>query len=143
MRRGRGAAVTLGLGALLGLASLVGCRDYGSAPPPPGEPPPLSFAADVQPILSSRCVACHAAGGLASFMPLTADQARANLVGQGSVTFPGELRVAPGDPDASVLYHRVAGTGVFGSIMPPPPSPPLEAGQVALIRDWIAQGARE
>lgn len=118
---------------------LGGCQDRGIEPPQP-EQEPVSFSGAIQPIFSARCLACHAPGGIASFMQLTEDQSYASLVDQPAVFSEGK-RVAPGDPDASALYNRVAGTGVSGGRMPPPPTSALDGEDVELIRLWIAEGA--
>ena len=51
------------------------------------------------------------------------------------------LRVAPGDIDGSYLINKLIGGGAQfeGDIMPP--SGALPAGQIALIRTWIQEGA--
>src|SRR6266404_7782319 len=48
--------------------------------------------------------------------------------------------VVPGNADASPLYRRVA--GLQTPIMPMPPVAPLKAEEVALLKDWIDQGAK-
>ncbi|HET8934673.1 MAG TPA: PQQ-binding-like beta-propeller repeat protein [Polyangiales bacterium] len=49
------------------------------------------------------------------------------------------LRVAPGNPDASLLQQKVSGTPPCGDAMPPGGS--LEPAQVQQIRSWIERGA--
>jgi ankyrin repeat protein len=51
---------------------------------------------------------------------------------------PGTRRVVPGNSDNSFLYHRVAGSD-FGLQMPP--TGPLRAEQIQIIKTWIDQGA--
>src|SRR5258708_40198210 len=48
--------------------------------------------------------------------------------------------VIPGDAAASPLYRRVA--GLQKPIMPMPPVAPLKADEIALLKDWIDQGAK-
>ena len=48
--------------------------------------------------------------------------------------------LVPGDADGSLLYKRVA--GLEKPLMPMPPVPALNAQEVALIKDWINQGAK-
>ena len=121
------------------LAGLQACSDEGVAPPPP-EPAHISYAADIQPIFEARCVTCHAPTGQASFLDLMADQSHANLVGVDATVYPGSKRVVANDPEASVLYNKVADTGVFGGVMPPLGTT-LTPAQVILISTWIDQGA--
>ncbi len=127
------------LATAVGLVCLAACSDEGVAPPPP-DPLPVSFAQDIQPIFDNRCVGCHVAGGQAPFLVLVGNQSYTNLVGVAATVYPGSQRVVASDPDASVLYNKIADTGIFGGVMPPV-SPALPTDQVAIIRDWIAQGA--
>ena len=51
------------------------------------------------------------------------------------------LRVAPGDPEASYLIHKVDGrAGIVGSRMPQG-GPFLSTEQIDVIRSWITAGA--
>ena len=43
------------------------------------------------------------------------------------------------DPDASAIVMRIENTGACGTQMPP--TLPLSAAEIQLIRDWITQGA--
>lgn len=126
----------VGLLALTALAA--GCSDLGDPVAPPDTTPAISFAADVQPLFTANCVGCHGAGGNGG-LDLRAGQSRANLV---SVTSPnyGAVRVVPGDPDASVLYDKLTGGGVYGQAMPPTGTS-LPAAALETIRQWIADGA--
>jgi hypothetical protein len=85
---------------------------------------------------------CHFSGGIASFLVLVEGESYDNLVDKQASLSDAKL-VEPGDPDASVLYNRVADTGVFGGRMPQPPSAPLAPEDVELIRLWILEGALE
>ena len=51
---------------------------------------------------------------------------------------PGVRRVVPGSSENSFLYHRVAGMD-YGLQMPP--TGPLRAEQIGIIKLWIEQGA--
>lgn len=68
-----------------------------------------------------------------------------NLVNKPSLQSP-LLRVAPGDLQASYLYHKMAGTfmqvGGSGTLMPLASSAQLTAEERALIEDWILNGAK-
>jgi hypothetical protein len=52
-------------------------------------------------------------------------------------------RIAPGDPEMSLVIQKVEGLAVCESSrrMPPPPKPALTAEQIETIRVWIAAGA--
>ena len=50
--------------------------------------------------------------------------------------------VAPGDPDASYLIHKLEGrAGIVGLRMPLNGPPYLTPGQILVIRRWIELGA--
>jgi len=49
--------------------------------------------------------------------------------------------VVPGDAAASYLVHKLEGTGICGVRMPLG-RPALSAAQIAAIRTWIDEGAR-
>jgi hypothetical protein len=48
--------------------------------------------------------------------------------------------LVPGDANASLLYKRVA--GLQQPIMPMRPIPPLTPAEIAILKDWINQGAQ-
>ena len=64
----------------------------------------------------------------------------AMLVNAPSVEAPTLLRVAPGNPDASYLIQKIEGTAAVGGRMPLN-GPPLPAETIAVIRQWITDGA--
>jgi len=106
---------------------------------------PVNYALDIQPIWDLKCVAgCHTAGGAATAGPLLNDGAsHAALVDKQSPTV-AMLLVAPGDPDGSYLWHKVAGTqndvpNGGGARMPIGPA--LSDDELDLIERWIAEGA--
>jgi hypothetical protein len=112
--------------------------------------PPVSFAADVVPILLARCGGCHlkdsaGAGGLS--MGTMAQFAYQTLVDQDTVLANptcGDLkRVDPmnHDPMQSSLYVKLIGPSC-GKQMPAGMMPvPLTPEQIELIGRWIAEGA--
>jgi hypothetical protein len=90
------------------------------------------------------CVQCHNAGGARFAAGLNLERAVAygQLVGVSSSERPGVLRVAPGDPDASYIVHKLEGRAdIVGVRMPRGTGPFLTEGQMAVIRRWIAEGA--
>jgi len=102
------------------------------------EPYAVSLPSDVQPIFDSRCVTCHGgSGGLF----LTSGQAYSNLVNEPS-GYNDLERVVPGKPDSSVLYLKVIGDDEVGDRMPQNQQP-LNDLQLAQIKFWILQGAKE
>lgn len=111
---------------------------YVPKPPVPGEPIDTAyFAAEVLPIFLARCWICHPPMG---GMDLSAEEAYNSLVSVTSSNHAPALRVAPGDPEASVLWNKVSFTEVYGLGMPPDGTV-LAPDELATIRDWIEQGA--
>ena len=138
-------------GAVLLLAGAAwGCAGDGSALDQgmlAGDEPTL---ANIQAkVFGVICVNCHVPGGPGDFMTLdSAENSYAHLVGQPSLEIPRLLRVARGDPDASYIVWKIEGQGprgeeIAGERMPPPSAgePALPAETIALIRQWIADGA--
>jgi len=85
------------------------------------------FTAKVEPLLTARCVACHGGGAKLNDFDLTT---RAGLLKGGK----HGVDVIPGNAAASRLYQWVA----EGKM---PPDRRLEAGDVAVLKQWIEAGA--
>jgi len=103
-----------------------------------------SFEKDVLPILNNYCVMCHLPGAEQGGLGLYPD-AWVRLVGKPSAQSP-LLLVEPGSPDRSYLYIKLieSGESVGGSgLLMPIQQPPLDQHQIAMIRLWIEQGAKQ
>jgi mono/diheme cytochrome c family protein len=100
----------------------------------------VNYVAEIQPIFSSRCIACHIGAGAPQGMKLDAANSYDNIVNVPSKEVPSLMRVEPGDPDNSYLVQKVEGTAAEGERMPLGQTP-LTAAQIALIRRWISEGA--
>ena len=92
-------------------------------------------------VLRPNCGPCHTArafGGLS--MPRASDGLEA-LVNRDATTAAcaGRRRVIPGDPDNSVLFQKISGVNMCGSLMPP--SGALSGADIEKVRSWIEQGA--
>jgi hypothetical protein len=93
-----------------------------------------SFAKDIQPMLNQSCMPCHAGGKDArGSYDLTS---YAGTMGNGLDSIPNTI---PGNADSSILYLRLT-----GAVPPQMPKgrPALNAGQLATIKKWIDQGAK-
>jgi hypothetical protein len=121
-------------------------------PPPPESPAALPeqgpLTSQVLGYLVGNCVHCHnGSNGAASSFDLRPEVALSNLIDQptaSSATAAG-IRVAPGEPDQSVLYLALAGnrTGEVKD-MPPLGVAVRDARAALLLRDWIdALGTEE
>jgi hypothetical protein len=119
-----------------------------SPSPSPSPTPTGSLFEQIQTtIFSTTCVDafCHDAVTMSGGMVLVEGQSYDNLVGvtpqNAAAAAAGFLRVDPGNPDNSFLLVKLdTPAPVFGSRMPFLKEP-LSATQIALINDWIAQGA--
>jgi hypothetical protein len=90
------------------------------------------FKQQILPIITSNCASsgCHDAGTRANNVQLTD---YASIVNTG--------RIVSGNSASSKFYRLIATTNP-GDIMPPPPRSPLSAAQIALVKKWIDQGAK-
>lgn len=95
---------------------------------------PVSFQKSVRPLMDAHCVMCHSADAKTSGFEATTVAA---LLKGGKKAGPA---VVPGKPDASPLVDYL--TGKRQPRMPKE-MPPLAAGEIATIRSWIAEGAKD
>lgn len=102
----------------------------------------VDFESQIQAIFTSRCINCHNAATAPHNLVLESGQSHSRLVNVASAEVPSLMRVKPGDPDNSYLVQKLKGTAAVGSRMPPPPRDPLTAQDIALIRQWISEGAK-
>jgi hypothetical protein len=93
-----------------------------------------------QNVFTPACTGCHAGAGAPQGLRLDAGNSYAMLVGVPSVEVRSVLRVAPGNPDASYLVHKLEGSAAVGARMPLG-GPFLDAATIAVVRQWIAAGA--
>lgn len=116
---------------------------------PPGrvENETISFSGRIQPIFTPTCTVCHSPGGVADLsgiaLQLTEDVAYDLLVNQASVQDESFTLVVPGDSASSLLFLKInSNSPPIGDRMPLFSSV-LSADEIALIRDWIDQGAMD
>jgi hypothetical protein len=141
-RRAWGLAASL---LLLGSLSTACFSEHTTAPAGGGV---VSFANDIQPILSGSCAFsnCHGTNANPGGRPmvLTTGQSYANMVGVFAVELTTMQRIRAGEPDNSYLIHKIQGThrgiGGSGERMPLSGSP-LSQTQINLFRSWVAKGA--
>lgn len=88
------------------------------------------------------CAGCHP--GVNPAIDLRSGHSYDSLVNRAALEDPSYAYLVAGDPQKSFLYLKVAGFGDAGQVGGRMPfgQPPLGADQVALLRNWIAQGAR-
>jgi len=103
--------------------------------PPTGKPcnpDTVYFQNEILPLILGNCgiSGCHDAATAEDGVIL---DSYANIMNTGDVK--------QGDPNNSEIYENITETDP-DKIMPPPPSSPLSASQIALIKKWIEQGAQ-
>src|SRR5262249_35591215 len=100
----------------------------------PSAAEPVDYLRDVKPLLKARCYACH--GALLQKARLRLDTAE--LIRKGGRSGPA---VRPGKSGESILIEAVTGNG--RRRMPPEEQgEALSERQIALLREWIDQGAK-
>lgn len=103
-----------------------------------GNEPAVSFSQDVQPILEKNCLSCHQAGGsgyVASGF---------SMVSHGDLmkgTNAGPMVIA-GDVEGSNMLVLMEGRADPSISMPHGSMDPVPASDIATIKRWIAQGAK-
>lgn len=114
-------------------------RPIGENPqPPPGGA--VDFALLQSTIFTPICITCHAGGAAPLGLRLEPGVSYAMLVDVASVQVASLKRVAPGDPDASYLVHKIEGRAAVGARMPLG-GPPLPQTSIDNVRQWISVGA--
>ncbi len=89
----------------------------------------VSYKDDIMPLFRANCVGCH--GPAQQMAGLRLDR-------KSSAMKAFTRRIVPGSSSNSFLYHRIAGSELGPQM---PPSGPLKPEQIALVKDWIDQGA--
>ena len=109
------------------------------APAVPADPPTIDFNRNIRPILSDKCFTCHGPDAATRKTKMRLDiESAAKIELRG-----GRHSIVPGDPDASEIYRRISSDNK--AVRMPPAylgREKLTAREIALIRDWIAQGAK-
>jgi hypothetical protein len=97
---------------------------------------PVDFDREVRPILSDRCFACHGPDEKRRMANLRLDTEDGLFAHRSGYDI-----VAPSDPARSRLVARISGAG-FPRMPPPQAAPALTEAQIAVIRQWIEEGAK-
>lgn len=112
-----------------GIAMLVGCVLAASAIA--GE---VDYSRDIKPILATHCYKCHGPDKQENGLRL--DTAAAGILGGDS-----GAAIVPQKADESLILQAIQGTSSEISKMPPE-GDGLTADQIALLKQWIAEGAK-
>lgn len=127
-------AVRLASGYLLVCCAMMGLARADDPAGKPVEPAaaPVSFHRQVMPILQRHCQGCHQPAKAQGKLDLTAFEAMSKGGQNGAMWEAGK-------PEESLLIDQISGE----KPLMPPNAPALAAGDVELIRRWIAEGARD
>ena len=99
---------------------------------------PVLFSTHIRPVLARSpggCTGCHGTSATSGFNLTSYDSLR----GGGQVS--GDGIVVPGNPCDSILYQKLGPAPPFGARMPYNGPPFFSSDDLALLRDWIAEGA--
>ncbi|NOY43120.1 MAG: DUF1553 domain-containing protein [Planctomycetes bacterium] len=97
---------------------------------------PIDFSRDIRPILSDNCYHCHGPDGESREADLRLDLREDAVSDLG-----GHAAIVPGDVAQSVLVSRIVSDDADERMPPPDSGKELTAEQIALIRQWIEEGA--
>ncbi|MCB1097676.1 MAG: PSD1 domain-containing protein [Verrucomicrobiae bacterium] len=97
---------------------------------------PVDFNRDVRPILSDKCFFCHGPDAHKRKADLRLDTAEG-----ATAIHDGRAAVVPGKPEASTLLVRITSTDEDEKMPPPESHKQLGDDEIALLREWITQGA--
>ena len=107
---------------------------FFAAVPVMAAPDKVSFNEHIRPILSAQCLKCHSGVKEAGKLNL---QFREEALKAGSS---GEPAIVPGDPSKSEFIARLITKDEDDRM--PKDAPALPPEQIALIKQWIAEGAQ-
>ncbi|MCX7430859.1 MAG: hypothetical protein NTY17_07645, partial [Planctomycetia bacterium] len=99
-------------------------------------PPAVSYHRQIRPILQANCQGCHQPAKPEGGFVMTDVALMAKPGDSGSVG------IVPGRPDESHLIAQITPDS-SGQVEMPKSGKPLAAADIALIRQWITQGAKD
>ncbi|MGD9647970.1 MAG: DUF1553 domain-containing protein [Pirellulales bacterium] len=129
-------ASSLAIGCALALAGRGQILLAGDAPATPVAGA-VQFARDIRPILANHCFECHGPDEQAREADLRLDT-REGLLGNGDAA---ASIVVAGRADDSELYRRIASEDADERMPPADSHRPLNAAQIAKLKQWIDEGA--
>ncbi|MEM7698783.1 MAG: PSD1 and planctomycete cytochrome C domain-containing protein [Verrucomicrobiota bacterium] len=118
---------------LLGMAGLVSGAESDPANAVSAGPEVVDFDRDIYPILDASCLDCHDRDTLKGGVGLE------TFYHASLPTDAGDKLIAPGDPEASVLFHVLLEEDPEKRM--PPKGGPLDPEDIEILRRWIEQGA--
>lgn len=115
----------------------------GTASPctPEGTATKLSFNDTIQPILSENCYACHGPDPGGRKAGLRLDRGEFAFAPHQDAHEKYPPAIVPGNPDKSPLIKRIESKNVKERMPPPEAHKTLKPEQIALLKEWVKQGA--
>ncbi len=98
----------------------------------------VDFNRDIRPILSDKCYVCHGPDAKSKNVPFRLDSEAAAKADLGG----GRRAIVEGDPTRSELIRRVTADAPARRMPPVSSGLKLTAGEIATLKQWIAEGAR-
>ncbi len=127
---------------MLAAGALTACPSLFAAPPKKEEAEdpnaPVSYYRKVRPIFQAQCQGCHQPAKAKGNYVMT-DFAK--LLKGGDDAEKEGAAIVPGQPNKSHLMRQI--TPEKGEAEMPPKKAPLPAADIALIKRWIAEGAKD
>src|ERR1051325_592529 len=140
-RLNRAAAGLAAVGVVITLIFAAASLNAGRTPRPDSTDTKISFNDTIQPILSENCYACHGPDPGGRKAGLRLDRAEfAYAPHQDSHEKFGPA-IIPGNPDKSPMIRRIETKNPKDRMPPPEAHKTLKPEQIALLRDWVKQGA--
>jgi len=97
---------------------------------------PINFSRQIRPILSENCIACHGPDEKGRKGKLRLDDEQ-----DAKRDRKGEFVILPGKPEQSELIKRIESDDPDEVMPPPKQHKTIPAAQLALLKEWIRQGA--
>jgi len=97
----------------------------------------LSFNESIQPILSANCYSCHGPDSSSRKAQLRLDRQETAFKAHGKYS----AAIVPGQPDESPLVERIEAKDPRERMPPPEAHKTLKAEEIALLRQWVKEGA--
>ena len=97
----------------------------------------IHFSRDIRPILSENCFFCHGPDDKKREANLRLDDEAG-----AKTSNDGVIAVVPGDPEKSALIARIVSKDPEEVMPPPKQHKTISPAQVALLKEWIKQGAK-
>jgi hypothetical protein len=103
----------------------------------------VRFRAEIAPMLERNgCTEAGCHGGIIASSNYVADTHEGLMMPGEEARAMGLCAVKPGMPDSSYIVWKVEGRPEIQGARMPKGQPPLSAQDLALLRQWVAEGAR-